>query len=104
MTDFHQTLVSTSSNASERHAGGMPPSEHADWVLDLGPGGGVNGGEIVAEGTPEAVAGNERSFTGAYLRETLAKAPVSSEPVKVPKLSKRAKRAIVEEPDLLAAK
>ena len=54
----------------------------ADWVLDLGPGGGVNGGEIVAEGTPEAVAANERSFTGAYLRETLAKTPVSSEPVK----------------------
>ena len=49
----------------------------ADWVLDLGPGGGVNGGEIVAEGTPEAVAANERSFTGQYLRETLAKAPVS---------------------------
>ena len=46
----------------------MPPSEHADWVLDLGPGGGVNGGEIVAEGTPEAVAANERSFTGQYLR------------------------------------
>ena len=51
----------------------------ADWVLDLGPEGGVNGGEIVAEGTPEAVAAIERSFTGAYLRETLAKTPVSSE-------------------------
>src|SRR4029077_19518135 len=50
----------------------------ADWVLDLGPGGGVTGGEIVAEGTPEAVAANERSFTGAYLRETLAKTPVTS--------------------------
>ncbi|MCF2514572.1 excinuclease ABC subunit UvrA [Sphingomonas sp. G124] len=76
----------------------------ADWVLDLGPGGGVNGGEIVAEGTPEAVAANERSFTGQYLRETLAKTPVSSEPVKVPKPSKRAKRVAADEPDLLAAK
>jgi excinuclease ABC subunit A len=36
----------------------------ADWILDLGPGGGVNGGEIVAEGTPEHVAANERSYHG----------------------------------------
>ena len=39
----------------------------ADWVLDLGPEGGVKGGEIVAEGTPEAVAAEPRSFTGRYL-------------------------------------
>ena len=38
------------------------------------------------------------------LRETLKKTPVSSEPVKVPKPSKRTKRAVAEEPDLLAAK
>ncbi len=76
----------------------------ADWVLDLGPGGGVNGGEIVAEGTPEAVAANERSFTGAYLRETLAKTPVSSEPVTLAKPRKRAKRASEDQPDLIAAK
>ena len=76
----------------------------ADWILDLGPEGGVNGGEIVAEGTPEAVAANERSFTGAYLRETLAKTPVSSEPVKVPKPRKRAKGASEDQPDLIAAK
>src|SRR4029450_1611986 len=50
----------------------------ADWVRDLGPGGGVNGGEIVAEGTPEAVANEPRSFTGQYLKPTLAKSPVSS--------------------------
>src|SRR4051794_37304277 len=53
----------------------------ADWVLDLGPGGGVNGGEIVAEGTPEKVAATERSFTGQYLKETLAKAPKSPSPL-----------------------
>ena len=76
----------------------------ADWVLDLGPGGGVNGGEIVAEGTPEAVAANDRSFTGQYLRATLAKTPVSSEPVKVPKPSRRTKRASEDQPDLIAAK
>jgi excinuclease ABC subunit A len=39
----------------------------ADWVLDLGPEGGVRGGELVAEGTPEQVAKNPRSFTGSYL-------------------------------------
>ena len=48
----------------------------ADWILDLGPGGGVNGGEIVAEGTPEKVANEPRSFTGQYLKPVLAKSPV----------------------------
>ena len=43
----------------------------ADWVLDLGPEGGVRGGEVVAEGTPEAVAGEARSFTGRYLKPIL---------------------------------
>ncbi|MCT2559090.1 excinuclease ABC subunit UvrA [Tsuneonella sp. YG55] len=46
----------------------------ADWIVDLGPEGGVRGGEIVAEGTPEAVAKNPRSFTGHYLAPMLAKA------------------------------
>jgi excinuclease ABC subunit A len=44
----------------------------ADWILDLGPDGGVNGGEIVAEGTPEDVAENPRSYTGQYLKPMLA--------------------------------
>jgi len=43
----------------------------ADWIVDLGPDGGVKGGEIVASGTPEQVAKNERSFTGAYLKPLL---------------------------------
>ncbi|MBS0481234.1 MAG: excinuclease ABC subunit UvrA [Proteobacteria bacterium] len=43
----------------------------ADWILDLGPEGGVRGGELVAEGTPEAVAANVRSFTGRYLQPLL---------------------------------
>ena len=45
----------------------------ADWVIDLGPEGGVRGGEIVAEGTPETVAKNPRSFTGGYLGPLLAR-------------------------------
>ena len=43
----------------------------ADYLLDLGPGGGVRGGEIVAEGTPEEVAATEASFTGRYLAPIL---------------------------------
>ena len=45
----------------------------ADWVLDLGPEGGVKGGEIVAEGTPEVVAKVAGSFTGRYLAPLLGK-------------------------------
>ncbi|HVR92099.1 MAG TPA: excinuclease ABC subunit UvrA [Novosphingobium sp.] len=45
----------------------------ADWVIDLGPEGGVRGGEVVAEGTPEAVAASKRSFTGGYLKALLAR-------------------------------
>ncbi|MEH3038202.1 MAG: excinuclease ABC subunit UvrA [Sphingomonas adhaesiva] len=43
----------------------------ADWIIDLGPEGGVKGGEIVAEGTPETVAAAPRSFTGRYLAPLL---------------------------------
>ena len=43
----------------------------ADYIIDLGPEGGAKGGWIVAEGTPEEVAGNSRSYTGAYLRRVL---------------------------------
>jgi excinuclease ABC subunit A len=39
----------------------------ADWVIDLGPGAGIHGGEIVAEGTPQEIGENPRSLTGAYL-------------------------------------
>ncbi|MDX2000006.1 MAG: excinuclease ABC subunit UvrA [Thermoanaerobaculia bacterium] len=44
----------------------------ADWVVDLGPGAGVHGGEIVAEGTPEEIQKDEKSLTGRYLAGTLA--------------------------------
>jgi excinuclease ABC subunit A len=45
----------------------------ADWIVDLGPEGGVRGGEVVAEGTPEQVAANARSYTGGYLQALLAR-------------------------------
>jgi excinuclease ABC subunit A len=43
----------------------------ADWIIDLGPEGGVKDLEIVATGTPETVAKEPRSFTGAYLKPLL---------------------------------
>ncbi|MCG8610587.1 MAG: excinuclease ABC subunit UvrA [Pseudomonadales bacterium] len=43
----------------------------ADWIVDLGPEGGHRGGEIIAEGTPEEVSKNEKSFTGKYLKPLL---------------------------------
>ena len=46
----------------------------ADWIVDLGPEGGVKGGEIVAAGTPEQVVKEPRSFTGQYLAPLLEKA------------------------------
>jgi excinuclease ABC subunit A len=45
----------------------------ADWIVDLGPEGGVKGGEIVAAGTPEQVVKEPRSFTGQYLKPLLGK-------------------------------
>jgi excinuclease ABC subunit A len=45
----------------------------ADWIIDLGPEGGVKGGEIVAEGTPETVVKSERSYTARYLAPLLGK-------------------------------
>ncbi|MEZ4860282.1 MAG: excinuclease ABC subunit UvrA [Caldilineaceae bacterium] len=45
----------------------------ADWVIDLGPEGGKEGGYIVAQGPPEAIARCERSYTGNYLRSVLGK-------------------------------
>lgn len=44
---------------------------HADWIIDLGPEGGLAGGQLVAEGTPETVAQTLGSHTGCYLRHHL---------------------------------
>jgi excinuclease ABC subunit A len=45
--------------------------KQADWIVDLGPEGGEAGGEIVAVGTPEDVAGVDGSWTGRFLRAVL---------------------------------
>jgi excinuclease ABC subunit A len=43
----------------------------ADWVVDLGPEGGEHGGTLIAQGTPEEIAKNSKSFTGQYLKRKL---------------------------------
>ncbi len=45
----------------------------ADWIVDLGPEGGDAGGEVVAQGTPEQISRNAKSYTGAYLKPVLAR-------------------------------
>ena len=45
--------------------------KQADWVIDLGPGAGIRGGEVVAVGTPEEICANEASLTGKHLKPYL---------------------------------
>ena len=47
--------------------------KRADWIIDLGPEGGEQGGRIIAEGTPEEVALIPESYTGRYLKDLLSK-------------------------------
>jgi excinuclease ABC subunit A len=81
----------------------------ADWVIDLGPGGGVNGGKVIAEGVPERIAEEALSFTGQYLKPMLERASVKPVVVerapKKPSRSSRAKsRDLEDEPELIEAK
>ena len=48
----------------------------ADYIIDIGPGGGRNGGEVVAVGTPQQIAANPKSMSGAYLSGRLTNAPL----------------------------
>ena len=48
----------------------------ADYIIDIGPEGGENGGTVIATGTPEEVAMNEASYTGKYIKKCLDKATV----------------------------
>ena len=45
--------------------------KNADYIIDLGPDGGLEGGQLVATGTPEEVAACQQSITGKYLKEKL---------------------------------
>jgi len=72
----------------------------ADWIIDLGPEGGDKGGEIVAEGTPEDVAKEPRSYTGQYLKETLAKSKIAhpEQGLSLPKPASKGRRVREREP------
>jgi len=47
----------------------------ADWIIDMGPEGGDNGGSLIYEGTPEQIINVKESFTGQFLKKTLEKKP-----------------------------
>ena len=51
----------------------MDVIRNADWIIDLGPEGGEDGGRIVAQGTPEQVARVKKSYTGQALAEALTR-------------------------------
>ncbi len=63
LTDAGNTVIVIEHN--------MDVIKTADWLIDLGPEGGDEGGHIVAEGTPEMVSMSEKSYTGCFLREIL---------------------------------
>lgn len=50
----------------------------ADWIVDMGPEGGAEGGTVVAEGTPEDVAAVPESYTGKFLAEVVGRRTVSA--------------------------
>lgn len=70
LTDVLQTLVD-GGNTVIVIEHNLDVIKCADHIIDLGPEGGSGGGEIVAEGTPEEVCRNEKSFTGMYLKKLL---------------------------------
>ncbi len=51
----------------------MDVVKNADWIIDLGPEGGLDGGRVVAEGSPEEISVHPRSHTGRFLKPVLEK-------------------------------
>ncbi len=54
----------------------------ADWVIDMGPGAGDKGGDLITEGTPEDLVAVEASLTGRYLKDILPLAASEAEPMR----------------------
>jgi excinuclease ABC subunit A len=65
----------------------------ADWIIDLGPEGGEQGGRIVATGTPEQVARNSHSHTGKFLAQALNQPPNSANHVEAAKKTSRPRKS-----------
>ena len=59
----------------------MDVIRNADWIIDLGPEGGEDGGRLVAQGTPEQVARVKKSYTGHALAKLLPRVAKSSDQV-----------------------
>ena len=71
----------------------------ADWLIDLGPEGGSGGGLVIAEGTPEAVAGVAGSHTGFYLAPMLGLKSIQMDAVRTPAAKKVAvKKSTAKKP------
>ncbi len=92
--------------------------KNSDWLIDLGPGAGDKGGELIATGTPEQMADNLKSFTGIYLKKLLtssgrsassskAKAKTSAaksdKTTKLAKATKKTSKSKTKEPAVAAA-
>jgi excinuclease ABC subunit A len=60
LTDLGNTVIIIEHN--------LDVVRNADWIIDLGPEGGEDGGQIIAEGTPEQIARSAQSHTGEFLR------------------------------------
>ena len=73
--------------------------KNADWIIDLGPGAGNKGGELVATGTPEQVMAVEASHTGRYLRKLLGEGV----PVEAPAKASRKRKTPKKETKTVAA-
>jgi len=72
LTDLGNTIIIIEHN--------MDVIRNADWIIDLGPEGGEEGGRIVAQGPPEAIMRNKKSYTGQALAEFAARNRAAAKP------------------------
>ncbi|MBC8281639.1 MAG: excinuclease ABC subunit A, partial [Chloroflexi bacterium] len=85
--------------------------KNSDWLIDLGPGAGDKGGKLIATGTPEQLAANEKSFTGKYLKNLLTTSGRGANSAKTkskakaaaPKAAKKPSKSKAKEPAVAAA-